>query len=567
MLAARAPGVGVNEAAALAHQLTAQGLGRLVPLPPVAQQTTRTDIAPRPLLFLGSGESAAGNGGKPQREDHAVPGFDYDGVRISVGATEAVMRQTVTGREVIVRDLVREQAANDALAALGFRAPPAGTALGALTGVLQLAHANDWLHFARQHLPLLREAGWLIEQDRTFRFDLAEVEDWYADVDAGSESASAWFDLELGIVVNGVRVALLPVLLQLIRSAPQDFDAAALDAYLDDDLLIARLPGDMQVGLPWGRIKPILSTLGELYFTEQTGDALRLPMIDAARLAELEANAQLRWAGAEQLREMGRQLRTIGAAPPVAVPLGLRASLRPYQRDDAVATELPAKTEMVREVELSGAQRDLYETMRVAMDKKVRDAIASKGVARSQIIILDALLKLRQVCCDPRLVKLAGHDTRGAPSAKLAELMEMVVALLDEGRKILVFSQFTSMLALIEAELRERAIGYALLTGDTKDRAGQVAAFQQGKVPLFLISLKAGGVGLNLTAADTVIHCDPWWNPRPKTRPPIAPGASARTSQCLSTSSSPRERWNRRYSNCSAEKASWPTPCWPDAHA
>lgn len=180
---------------------------------------------------------------------------------------------------------------------------------------------------------------------------------------------------------------------------------------------------------------------------------------------------------------------------------------------DPVATEVPAKTEMVREVELSCAQRDLYETMRVAMDKKVRDAIASKGAARSQIIILDALLKLRQVCCDPRLVKLAGHQTRNAPSAKLEELMEIIVGLLDEGRKILVFSQFTSMLALIETELRERAISYALLTGETKDRTGQVAAFQQGEVPLFLISLKAGGVGLNLTAADTVIHYDPWWNP------------------------------------------------------
>ena len=180
---------------------------------------------------------------------------------------------------------------------------------------------------------------------------------------------------------------------------------------------------------------------------------------------------------------------------------------------EEVAKELPPKTEIVREVELAGAQRDLYETVRLAMDEKVREAIASKGLARSQIVILDALLKLRQVCCDPRLVKLAGHDTRGAPSAKLDELMEMLAELLDEGRKILVFSQFTSMLALIEAELQQRAIAYALLTGDTKDRAGQVAAFQQGEVPLFLISLKAGGVGLNLTAADTVIHYDPWWNP------------------------------------------------------
>jgi SNF2 family DNA or RNA helicase len=89
----------------------------------------------------------------------------------------------------------------------------------------------------------------------------------------------------------------------------------------------------------------------------------------------------------------------------------------------------------------------------------------------------------------------------------------MIVELLDEGRKILVFSQFTSMLALIEEELQARAIAYALLTGATRDRSEQVAAFQRGEVPLFLISLKAGGVGLNLTAADTVIHYDPWWNP------------------------------------------------------
>jgi SNF2 family DNA or RNA helicase len=177
---------------------------------------------------------------------------------------------------------------------------------------------------------------------------------------------------------------------------------------------------------------------------------------------------------------------------------------------DHVAKELPPKTEMVRMVELAGAQRDLYETVRLAMDKKVRDEIARKGVARSQIVILDALLKLRQVCCDPRLLKTSA----AAPSsAKLQVLLELVEELLSEGRKLLVFSQFTSMLALIEAELKARAIPYALLTGDTVDRAAQVTAFQDGQVPVFLVSLKAGGVGLNLTAADTVIHYDPWWNP------------------------------------------------------
>ncbi|MEO8408641.1 MAG: DEAD/DEAH box helicase, partial [Oxalobacteraceae bacterium] len=180
---------------------------------------------------------------------------------------------------------------------------------------------------------------------------------------------------------------------------------------------------------------------------------------------------------------------------------------------DKVASELPAKTEMVRSVELSGAQRDLYETVRLAMDKKVRTEIAKKGVARSQIVILEALLKLRQVCCDPRLVKSESARKAVAPSAKLSELMTMIEELLEEGRRILVFSSFTSMLALIEFELQARKVPYALLTGSTEDRADVVRTFQHGLVPIFLISLKAGGVGLNLTAADTVIHYDPWWNP------------------------------------------------------
>ncbi|MEA5097515.1 MAG: DEAD/DEAH box helicase, partial [Burkholderiaceae bacterium] len=185
---------------------------------------------------------------------------------------------------------------------------------------------------------------------------------------------------------------------------------------------------------------------------------------------------------------------------------------------DKVAKELPPKTEMVRLVELFGEQRDLYETVRLAMDAKVRNEIAKKGVARSQIVILEALLKLRQVCCDPRLVKNSNGRISSAASAKLVELMEMLEELLGEKRSILVFSQFTSMLTLIEAELKTRNISYALLTGDTVDRAAPVRSFQQGEVSLFLISLKAGGVGLNLTAADTVIHYDPWWNPATETQ-------------------------------------------------
>lgn len=193
----------------------------------------------------------------------------------------------------------------------------------------------------------------------------------------------------------------------------------------------------------------------------------------------------------------------------------LARRIRPFmlrRRKDEVATELPPKTMIVRTVELEGAQRDLYETVRAAMQEKVRAAVAEKGLARSHIIVLEALLKLRQVCCDPRLVK-GSQAARIKESAKLELLLDMLPELIEDGRRILLFSQFTSMLDLIAAALKKAGIPYVMLTGDTTDRVTPVKRFKQGEVPLFLISLKAGGVGLNLTGADTVIHYDPWWNP------------------------------------------------------
>jgi len=182
------------------------------------------------------------------------------------------------------------------------------------------------------------------------------------------------------------------------------------------------------------------------------------------------------------------------------------------RRKEDVAQELPPKTFIIRSVELEGGQRDLYEAVRTAMDQRVREEISAKGFARSHIIILDALLKLRQVCCDPRLLKLTAAK-KVKERAKLDLLMEMLPELVSEGRRILVFSQFTSMLELIETELGAEKLDYVKLTGDTQNREEVVRRFQDGEVPIFLISLKAGGVGLNLTAADTVIHYDPWWNP------------------------------------------------------
>jgi superfamily II DNA or RNA helicase len=178
-----------------------------------------------------------------------------------------------------------------------------------------------------------------------------------------------------------------------------------------------------------------------------------------------------------------------------------------------VALDLPPKTEIAERVEFADGQRGIYESIRLLMHDKVRQAIADKGFARSRIVILDALLKLRQACCDPRLLKLKAGSAEKAGSAKLDRLKEMIDELVTEGRRVLVFSQFTSMLDLIRPELDKLAIAYALLTGDTREREPVIRSFQDGNVPVFLVSLKAGGVGLNLTAADTVIIYDPWWNP------------------------------------------------------
>ncbi|MGC6582185.1 MAG: DEAD/DEAH box helicase [Akkermansiaceae bacterium] len=180
---------------------------------------------------------------------------------------------------------------------------------------------------------------------------------------------------------------------------------------------------------------------------------------------------------------------------------------------DQVATELPPKTILTHPVELSSGQRDLYETVRATMDKKVREAIALRGLDQSQFAILDALLKLRQICCHPSLLKLPAEQKAPKKSAKLIYLFELLETLFAEGRRVLLFSQFTSMLEIIERELEIRKISSLKLTGASKDRGQLVDDFQNGDQKIFLISLKAGGTGLNLTAADTVIHYDPWWNP------------------------------------------------------
>jgi SNF2 family DNA or RNA helicase len=230
---------------------------------------------------------------------------------------------------------------------------------------------------------------------------------------------------------------------------------------------------------------------------------------------------------------------------------------------DKVAADLPAKTVIEEVIELAESQADIYESVRISMFEEVQTALArsSTGASsgRNQLLIGNALLRLRQICCHPQLIAQLNVQQNHVQqnqvkqeqeqaqadlfeqksnalmdpeqsetnaelkkideaellydSAKLKWLKTKLPEMIINGRKILIFSSFTSMLSIIEKELKNLSIDHLTLTGKTKNRAQLVKQFQQGDIPVFLISLKAGGSGLNLTEADTVIHFDPWWNP------------------------------------------------------
>ncbi|MFK8330137.1 DEAD/DEAH box helicase [Pseudomonas sp. BJa5] len=686
------------------------------------------NLQPQPRLWLGSIEFSAfePRNGRMQRhiQHRAALAFGYAGEYVSGSRASTVIKHDAEQTLRIQRQPAAERSLRETLLGLGFKiATRQSKALPESAGdPFELPNDSAWLRFVLSELPALRAQGWQIEFAEDFAFDLTPVDDWYAQVQEAPERD--WFDLELGIVIEGERLSLLPILLNLLRTHPELLNSNQLSKRRDDEQLLVSIPGQaggrraLQIALPYSRLKPVLTTLGDFYLREPGETSLRLATPDATRLNALQ-DIPLNWQGGERVRNLAERLRDIRLAP-VQVPDGLNATLRAYQleglswmqalrelevggiladdmglgktlqtlahllteknagrltrpamvvmptslipnwQDEAarfapglrvlalqgigrrkyfgkladydlllttyallpkdlayfkdlmlhvlildeaqyikspgskaaqaarqlearqrlclsgtplenhlgelwslfhfllpgwlgdakafnrdyrvpierqgnderlqhlnarikpfllrrtkeqVATELPAKTEMIHWVELSDAQRDVYETMRLAMDQKVRAEIDRKGVARSQIIILEALLKLRQVCCDLRLVNRDTSTARGTHSGKLASLMEMLEELLAEGRRVLLFSQFTSMLRLIEAELEQRGVAYALLTGETRDRRAPVQDFQDGRLQIFLISLKAGGVGLNLTAADTVIHYDPWWNP------------------------------------------------------
>jgi non-specific serine/threonine protein kinase len=191
----------------------------------------------------------------------------------------------------------------------------------------------------------------------------------------------------------------------------------------------------------------------------------------------------------------------------------LRRMVHPFilrRTKDQVATDLPPRTERILYTEMEPAQRKFYEQKRDFYRAQVLGLIDKKGINDARMKILEGLLRLRQISNHPRLVE----PTSKAASGKFENLLETMDTLRSEGHKALIFSQFVGMLKIIRDELDKRKIPYAYLDGSVKDRQARVDAFQgDPNLPFFLISLKAGGVGLNLTAADYVIHIDPWWNP------------------------------------------------------
>ena len=205
--------------------------------------------------------------------------------------------------------------------------------------------------------------------------------------------------------------------------------------------------------------------------------------------------------------------KPIGNAPRGVAAEQLRALVRPFvlRRTKAeVLLDLPPKTEVVRTCVLGLRQKRLYDALAITLRESVKEDIEKRGAGQSRMSVLTAILRLRQMACDPRLIE---PSVPASESAKRGELLELVRELVAEGRRALVFSQFVQLFALWREDLDREKIAYEYLDGSSVDREAIVGRFQNGDAPLFLISLKAGGAGLNLTAADTVIHCDPWWNP------------------------------------------------------
>jgi len=191
----------------------------------------------------------------------------------------------------------------------------------------------------------------------------------------------------------------------------------------------------------------------------------------------------------------------------------LRRIVYPFilrRRKEDVASDLPEKVETTMYCEMDKNQQRLYDQIREYYRQEILKKIDEEGIQKSNMKILEGLVRLRQMCCHPRLID---HEYGNIHSCKMDAVTEMLKTAIDEGHRVLVFSQFVKMLTILREWLEKHNIPYEYLDGKTRNRQERVKNFQNSNTPVFLISLKAGGFGLNLTGADYVIHYDPWWNP------------------------------------------------------
>ncbi len=197
----------------------------------------------------------------------------------------------------------------------------------------------------------------------------------------------------------------------------------------------------------------------------------------------------------------------------------LKKTIYPFilrRKKEDVLDELPPKEEIIQYVEMGAAQQKIYNEIKEYYRKKVVESVDEKGVGQSAVVIFEALLKLRQAALFP---VMASDKYKKIPSCKFDLLQIVLEEILSEGHKVLIFSQFLKSLSFIRKWVKHTGIGFTYLDGSTKDRAAQIKSFQTDvKKRVFLISLKAGGLGINLTAADYVILFDPWWNPAVETQ-------------------------------------------------
>jgi superfamily II DNA or RNA helicase len=339
-----------------------------------------------------------------------------------------------------------------------------------------------WLDEARRFAPRLAMLEWhgLARSDRAAELATADV--------IVTTYATLRLDLERLAAIDYATVVLDEA--HAIKNAATATASAARALRADFRLALTGTPVENRLddlASIFDYLNPGL--LGRTAVLRAIGDASAEPASDGGSPAQDPRRGEL-----AQARALGKVLQ----------PFMMRRTKQ------QVLTELPAKTEVELTCRLEGDERRRYDELRDHYRRSLLPAVERNGIQRNAIIVLEALLRLRQAALHPGLLD-AGLAT--ADSAKLDALVEHLREASASGHRALVFSQFTKMLGIVGSRLQREGIAYEYLDGATRDRRERVAAFQQGAAPVFLISLKAGGVGLNLTAADHVFLFDPWWNP------------------------------------------------------